>query len=274
LGVRHEQLALVQPYPDTTDTRCGIRHFARGRRWLGILHSASQPLRKRSISAFTCGFSSLPGNLHVDTVLEETPTRAETKMIRRIILTLAFLCSVLSPFADSARSQTPGGPPDASVYVAVGHFFNALLHAADPIIPTIDKARFARDIRSLGNDFETMITEKVSIASLLKDNPLNVTLIDSTARQLERDVRLSVDRITNISFLLKENYQAQGQTIAKDLRTTLLEGKSWLRELIVSGLPKEPNDLTADWSRDAKASANALDQANAELAKLIVETDK
>jgi hypothetical protein len=196
-------------------------------------------------------------------------------MIRRIILALALLCSVLAPFADSARSQTPGDPPGESrVYGAAVLFFNDLLLAVDPLVVTVDKARFARDLNSLGNDFETMITEKNSIASLLKDNPLNVTLIDSTARQLEKDVRLSVDRITNISWLLKGVYQKQGQEIAKDLQATLLDGKSWLRQLIVVGLPGAPNDLTAGWARDAKASANALDQANAELAKLIVNTAK
>jgi hypothetical protein len=197
-------------------------------------------------------------------------------MIRRIILALAFLCSVLAPaFADSARSQTPGGPPgdppEATAYVTVGVFFDVLIHAVDPLIVTVDKARFARDLNSLGNDFENMIIEKNSIASLLKDNPLNVILIDSTARQLERDVDLSVGRLRNISFQLKEHYQAQGQQIAEELRTTLLERKSWLRQLTGLSLPTAPNDLTAGWARDAKASANALDQANTELAKLIVK---
>jgi len=198
-------------------------------------------------------------------------------MIRRIVLALAFLCTVLAPFGDNARSQTPHdaprGPPadDATVYRDIARFFNDLIHAVDPLIVTIDKARFARDLSSLGNDFERMITEKNSIASLLKDNPLKATLIDSTARQLERDVGLSVNHLTNISLLLKENYQAQGQKLSEDLRTTLLERKSWLRQLTGVDLPGAPNDMTAEWARDAKASANALDQANVELANLIVK---
>jgi hypothetical protein len=191
-------------------------------------------------------------------------------MIKRMISLLALLSFVFAPFTDKALSQ-PNDLSDATVYTNIGRFFTAVLHAPDPIAHAIDKERFSQEINSLGNLFEQMITEKRTIAAALKDQP-NKALY--TANKLEGHVVSAVDRLNNISFLLKQNYRDEGAEVAYQLQKTFLFRKSWMRQILQFGVSGASTERLETWSREATESADELDKANTELAKLIAKTNK
>lgn len=196
-------------------------------------------------------------------------------MNRRETMQLALLAALLLPISTGARCRGQQfRASETDVYLDAARFFTALLEALDPLANAIDRERFHSELTSLGNNFERMVTDKRQIATLLKGDLLDTSILQLTVARLKIDVELSVKRLTNVSFLLKQKYQEDGSKIAAELRSALLEQKSWLLQLysLRDRIRNLPNSELTEYARQANASADALSDANTELAKLIERT--
>jgi hypothetical protein len=196
-------------------------------------------------------------------------------MNKRIILLAALLCCLFASSMHSARSQGPvDAAAEAAPFIKLSQFLQSITGPAiNPLIVSTDKDRLTRAVNDLGNSFEHMVLEKRTIAAFLKTTPPNVPVIRLAAQQLEKDINRTVKRLKENSFNLKKQYQEQGGAVARELENTLLTRKSWVLQIIAlcfSVCEAEPDQI-ASWADAADKSANALDQANVELAKLIVK---
>ena len=169
-----------------------------------------------------------------------------------------------------AYGQPPGlSPQEQDAYEGVIAWFRALYRPLAELGELIDRKRLISYLASLGKTFEGMLDDKREIALLLDEDPIHRDELKAVADRLAANVRLSRQRLTRVSFLLKQQLRDQGRQVAEELSDALLSRKAWLRQLEDRVEFASPQQLKR-YRADALGSAAALAYANAELARLVV----
>lgn len=181
---------------------------------------------------------------------------------RRFLASSIFVTAILrSPTRALAQDER-------NVYADAVRWFKAMFRPLDELADLIDRNRILSFLTNLGSALEAMLRDKRQIAVLIRSRPVPRDQLRAVAQRLMENVLVSSDRVTQVAFLLKQQYREQGERIASGLSVTLLQRKSW-----VAGLADRIGSISQDElegiSHEAEASSAALAEATSELARLV-----
>jgi hypothetical protein len=191
---------------------------------------------------------------------------------RTSVLLLALVATLLLSHPLKAQpfdpvSVTHSAQLEKNVYADAVNWFRLLTSSLSEFAAEIDKQRFISYTTRLGTSFEQVITGKREIAMLLLKEPLDPTVRDKASKLLEQSEQL-LNHLTDVSFQLKGRFKDDGNKIAEDLRTDVLNKNSLLGGILQNIGTVSPVDRAA-YSTHLNDTADAMGGANSELAKLV-----
>jgi len=157
--------------------------------------------------------------------------------------------------------------PDSDAYDAgtAETFYSDQIRQFDEEGVALDRGKLITYLDDLGDSFEEMLRDKALIKSILDEKPLDQPRLERLARKMKSSVDNSGDSLMNVAFLVKQ--QEHGFAIASGLRRALDDKESWLRKL--NNVDKLSDDQVAEIAWQVRASQEALENANGELAELV-----
>jgi hypothetical protein len=193
-------------------------------------------------------------------------------MNRRAFITLAMFIA-LQPRTAQPRENDGGQIEDATrneirVYTNLINFLKSLLQAVNQLGDDIDRDRLISYLESLEPDFGAMIQAKRKIAGLIGQELPNRDKIRDAATTLQHNAESASNCLAGVPLQFGQQFIDQGHDVASELQTIFTVKQSWVHQLLMA-LPNASRSDLASYATKADTSANALEVANTELARLI-----
>jgi hypothetical protein len=163
--------------------------------------------------------------------------------------------SLFTPLAFVSVSRT--GDPDA-LEVAINSLLNSMFVPLEQLGNNIDRARYLKELRALGDSIDRLLHKKKRMAHLLVQKPLVRAEVENLAAGISPDVEKLSEDILRLSFGLRAQFKDQGSQVANSLRKAIVE-KSWITTVKCCARNMSDGELV-EAAEAAKTSVKTLEQ--------------